>query len=188
MSRKIVVLIAFACFWSAGFSSLAIAQEEAYSAIAQTSSGTGGKQVQFNFTITKWSTQDEIKQLGAVLKEKGQDALLDSLKKLDAGRIRTLGDTGSPIAIAEKWQDKDETVITLILARQMTLFESKYKGRTTSTDYPFGFLQVRLDAKGEGKGKAVAAAKIKYDKEKDSVRLDPYGNGATPIINVRPNK
>ncbi len=188
MSRKIVALIAFACLWSAGVSRVAKAQDEAYSAIAQTSSGSGGKQVQFNFTITKWSTQDEIKQLGAILKDKGQDALLDELKKLDAGRIRTLSDTGSPIAIAEKWQDGDETVITLIAARQMSLFESKSRGRTTSTDYPFGFLQVRLNSKGEGKGKAVAAARIKYDKEKDSVRLDPYGNGATPIVNVRPNK
>ena len=188
MSRKIVALIAFAGLCSAGFSLMAKAQEEAYAAVAQTSSGTGGKQVQFNFTITKWSTQDEIQQLGAILKDKGQDALLDALKKLDAGRIRTLNDTGSPIALAEKWQNGDETVITLIIARQMTLFESKYRGRTTSTDYPFGFLQVKVNAKGEGSGKAVTAAKIKYDKEKDSVRLDPFGNGATPIINVRPNK
>ena len=114
--------------------------------------------------------------------------MLDEVKKLDSGRIRTLDGTGNPIAVAEKWQDGDETVITLIGARGMTVFESKYRGRTTSTDYPFGFLQVRVNAKGEGKGKAVAAAKIKYDKEKDSFRLDPYGNGATPIINVRPNK
>jgi hypothetical protein len=187
MSRKTLMIVAFACLLSAGFSAMAKAQE-AYSAIAQTSSGTGGKQVQFNFTITKWSTQDEIKQLGVILKEKGQDALLDELKKLDAGRIRTLDDTGNPIAIAEKWQTGDETVITLIAARQMKLFESKYRGRTNSNDYPFGFLQVKLNAKGEGSGKLVAAAKIKYDKEKDSVRLDPYGNGATPVINVRPNK
>jgi hypothetical protein len=188
MSRKIVALIAFAGLCSAGFSLMAKAQEEAYAAIAQTSSGSGGKQVQFNFTITKWSTQDEIQKLGAILKDKGQDALLDELKKLDAGRIRTLDGTGNPIAVAEKWQDGDQTVITMIGARGMTLFESKYRGRTTSTDYPFGFLQVRVNAKGEGSGKAVAAAKIKYDKEKDTVRLDPYGNGATPIINVRPNK
>jgi hypothetical protein len=187
MSRKILMFVAFACLFSGGFSVRAKAQE-AYSAIAQTTTSAGSKQVQFNFTITKWSTQDDIKQLGAILKEKGQDALLDELKKLDAGRIRTLEDTGNPIAVAEKWQNGDETVITLIAARQMKLFESKYRGRTNSNDYPFGFLQVKLKANGEGGGKLVAAAKIKYDKEKDSVRLDPYGNGATPVINVRPNK
>jgi hypothetical protein len=187
MSRKIVAFAVFACLLSAGFSARARAQE-AYSAIAQTTTSAGSKQVQFNFTITKWSTQEEIKQLGAILKEKGQDALLDELKKLDAGRIRTLEDTGNPIAIAEKWQNGDETVITLIAARQMKLFEAKYRGRTNSSDYPFGFLLVKLNAQGEGSGKMVAAAKIKYDKEKDTVRLDPYGNGATPVVNVRPNK
>jgi hypothetical protein len=187
MSRKILMFVAFACACSAGFIAQAKAQE-AYAAIAQTSSGTGSKQVQFNFTITKWSTQDDIQKLGAILKEKGQDALLEELKKLDAGRIRTLDSTGNQIALAEKWQNGDETVITLIAARQMSLFESKYRGRTTSNQYPFGFLQVKLNDKGEGAGKMVAAAKIKYDKEKDSVRLDPYGNGATPIVNVRPLK
>ena len=187
MSRKILMFVACASLVSGGLSVRAKAQE-AYSAIAQTTTSAGSKQVQFNFTITKWSTQDDIKQLGGILKEKGQDALLDELKKLDAGRIRTLEDTGNPIAVAEKWQKGDETVITLIAARQMKLFETKYRGRTNSTDYPFGFLQVKLNAKSEGGGKLVAAAKIKYDKEKDSVRLDPYGNGATPVINVRPNK
>jgi hypothetical protein len=187
MSRKTLMFVAFACVCSASFVAQAKAQD-AYAAIAQTTTSAGSKQVQFNFTITKWSTQDDIKQLGAILKEKGQDALLDELKKLDAGRIRTLEDTGNPIAVAEKWQNGDETVITLIAARQMKLFETKYRGRTNSTDYPFGFLQVKLNGKGEGGGKLVAAAKIKYDKEKDSVRLDPYGNGATPVINVRPNR
>jgi hypothetical protein len=187
MSSKFLV-VAVACLCSAVLMPRAKAQEEAYAAIAQTTTSTGGKQVQFTFTITKWSTQDEIKQLGTILKEKGQDALLEEMKKLDAGRIRTLDQTGNQIAVAEKWQNGDETVITVIAARQMSLFESKYRGRTTSNQYPFGFLQVKLNDKGEGAGKMVAAAKIKYDKEKDSVRLDPYGNGATPIVNVRPLK
>jgi hypothetical protein len=187
MSRKIAIAIAFACLFIAGSPRHASAQEEAYTASARVGSDAGGGLVQFNFTITKWATQDEIKALGAVLKDKGQNALLDELKKLDAGRIRRVGDTGIEIAVAEKSQHGGKTIITLIAARRMTLSEMN-RGRSTSTDYPFGFMQVQLDDKGEGSGKMVTAAKIKYDKDGDAFRLDPFGNGATPINNVRPLK
>jgi hypothetical protein len=68
----------------------------------------------------------------------------------------------------------------------MSMFETKSRG--VSTKYPFGFLQVRVNANGEGSGKMVAAAAIKYDQEKGTYRLDPYGNGVSPVTNVRPLK
>jgi hypothetical protein len=186
MSKTVLIVLASACLVSAGLSQMAKAQEEAYTAMATTNRDTGAKQIQFDFRITKWATQDQIKELGAVLKDKGQDALLAEMQKLDSGRINQKGDTGNQIAIAEKWQDGNDTVITMIAARRMSMFETK--GRGVSTKYPFGFLQVRLNANGEGSGKMVAAAAIKYDQEKGTYRLDPYGNGATPVSNVRPNK
>jgi len=188
MSRKIVMWVAFATVVGACFARQANAQEETYTAVLQTQGapGGGGTQIQFNFHITKWSTQDEIKQLGAVLKEKGQRFLLDEMNKLDSGRIYKRGQTGNPIAIAEKWQNGDDTVITMISARRMSMFETNAKG--TSTKYPFAFLQVTLNSKGEGTGKLVEAAGIKYDNEKDTYRLDPYGQGARLVSNVKPLK
>ena len=188
MSRKIGIVIAFACLCLVASTRHATAQDEAYTASARVSKDTGGGLVQFNFTITKWATQEEIKRLGAILKDQGQNALLEELKKMDSGRIRRVGDTGTAIAVAEKSQHAGKTIITLIAARQMSLGETKYRGRTKSTDYPFGFLQVQLDDKGEGSGKMVTAAKIKYDKDGDAFQLDPYGNGATPVNNVKPLK
>jgi len=187
MSRKIGIVIAFACLCLVASPRRATAQDEAYTASARMSKDTGGGLVQFNFTITKWATQDEIKRLGAILKDQGQDALLAELKKLDAGRIRRPNDTGVAIAVAEKSQHEGKTIITLIAARQMSLSETN-RGRSTSANYPFGFLQVQLDDKGEGSGKMVTAAKIKYDKDGDAFRLDPFGNGATPVNNVKPLK
>ena len=186
MSKTVLIVLASACLVSAGLSQMAKAQEEAYTAMATTNRDTGAKQIQFDFRITKWATQDQIKELGAVLKDKGQDALLEEMKKLDSGRINEKGDTGNQIAIAEKWQDGNDTVITMIAARRMTMFETKSRG--VSTKYPFGFLQVRVNANGEGSGEMVAAAAIKYDQEKGTYRLDPYGNGTTPVTNVRPLK
>jgi len=161
------------------------AQEESYSGILATSNA-GAQQVRFTFTITKWATQDEIKALGKVLKEQGQNALFDELKKLDSGRINQIGETGNQIAVAEKSTAGGNTVITMITARRMSATELARKA--TATNYPFAFLQVTLNDKGEGTGKMVTAAKIKFDEEKGHAVLDPYGSGATPVTNVQPLK
>ena len=184
MSR-IGVTIAAVCLISMALCQSAKAQNEAYSGILATSNA-GAKQIRFTFTITKWATEDEIKQLGKVLKEQGQNALFDELKKLDAGRINQVGETGNQIAVAEKSTAGSDTIITLITARRMSVAEQSRKA--TNTNYPFGFLQVKLNDKGEGTGKMVTAAKIKYDESKGHAVLDPYGSGATPVTNVQPLK
>ena len=188
MSRKMTMWVALASLVAGCFTQVSKAQEEAYTAVLQTKGDLGGgdPQIVFNFHITKWATQDEIKQLGAILKEKGQRSLFDEMNKRDAGRIYKRGETGNEIALAEKWQNGNDTVITMISARRMSMFETNAKG--VSTQYPFAFLQVTLNSQGEGSGKLVQAAAIKYDKEKDSFRLDPYGQGASVVSNVKPVK
>jgi len=188
MSRKLMMWAALATLTAGFFIQQASAQEEAYTAMLQTKGtpGAGGSQVQFTVRITKWVTQDEIKQLGVLLKEKGQNALLNELKGRDAGRINKTGDTGNQIAIAEKWKNGDQTMITMISARRMTMFETK--SRSQSTKYPFAFLQFTLNADGEGTGKLVESAAVKPDKEKETYKLDPFGQGARLVTNVKPVK
>ncbi len=57
-----------------------------------------------------------------------------------------------------------------------------------STSYPFGYLQVLLNEKGEGTGKIMAATKITFNKKKDQVELESFGNQYIKAANVRPNK
>jgi hypothetical protein len=182
---KFVMTAAVVCVVSMALCQSARAQEESYSAILATSNAQA-QQIRFNFTVTKWATQDEIKQLGQVLKDQGQDALVAELKKLNAGRINKVGDTGNQIAVAEKSTAGGKNVITLITARNIGV--TNQMARTTSRNYPFAFLQVMLDGNGEGTGKMVTAAKIKYDESKGHAVLDPYGNGAVPVTNVKPLK
>jgi methionyl-tRNA formyltransferase len=184
MSKFAMTAVAV-CVVSTALCQNARAQEESYSAILATSNAQA-QQIRFNFTVTKWATQDEIKQLGQVLKDQGQDALLAELRKLDAGRINKVGDTGNQIAVAEKSTAGDKNVITVITARKIDV--ANQLARTTNRNYPFAFLQVMVDDKGEGTGKMVTAAKIKYDNSKGHAVLDPYGNGAVTVTNVKPLK
>src|SRR5689334_7504886 len=99
---KITLSLVAACLLAAAFCRNAEAQDS-YSATVVTGS-TSAQQIHFNFTITKYTTEPELKELAAILKDQGQDALIEALKKLEAGRINRLGDTGNEIAVADKSQ------------------------------------------------------------------------------------
>ena len=158
-------------------------QPEAYSAVAV---GTGGRSISFDFRITDYTRDEDMQKFADLLKEKGPDALPNALEKEDQGRINPVGSVGSQLAVARKRQEGSTTIITVVTARNMPFIELYRNNR--STDYPFGFLQVRLNAKGEGTGQIMAAAKIRFDKKKGHYEIESYGNQYIKAVNVRPLK
>jgi hypothetical protein len=161
--------------------------KEAYTAVAIGTGGVaGGKSTPFDFRVTHYASDEEISQLAELVKDKGTDALRRALEKLDAGRINPVGSVGNQIAVARKRQDGPDTVITIVTARIMPFAELYRGGRTT--DYPFGYLQVRLNEKGEGTGQIMVAAKIRFDKKKGRYEIESFGNQYIKAANVRPNR
>jgi hypothetical protein len=160
---------------------------EAYSGVAIGTGGSvGGKTIQFDFRITQYTTDEEVQNFAQLVKDKGTDALRRALEKEDKGRINVVGSTGNQIAVARKRQEGSETILTIVTARNMPFLELYNNGRTT--DYPFGFLQVKLDAKGIGTGQIMAAAKIRFDKKKGQYQIESFGNQYIKATNVRPSK
>jgi hypothetical protein len=185
-NRRFPILLVFA------FAALLLAssgqddkeQPEAYSGVAMGTGGAaGGKSIQFDFRITGYTTDEEVNKFAALLKEKGPDALRSALEKEDKGRLNPTGRVGNEIAVARKRQQGADTIITIVTARVMPFVELYKSGR--STDYPFGFLQVKLNAKGEGAGQIMNAAKIKFDKKSGRYEIESYGNQYIKAINVR---
>jgi len=160
---------------------------EAYSGVAMgTGGGVGGKTIQFDFRITQYTTDEEVQKFAQLVKDSGTTALRRALEKEDKGRINAVGSTGNQIAVARKRQQGENTIITIVTARNMPFVELYNGGRTT--DYPFGFLQVTLNAKGEGIGQIMAAAKIRFDKKKGNYEIESFGNQYIKATNVRPWK
>jgi outer membrane lipoprotein-sorting protein len=160
---------------------------EAYSGVAMGTGGTvGGKTIQFDFRITQYTTDQEVENFAQLVKEKGTDALRRALEKEDKGRIAVVGSTGNQIAVARKRQEGSNTIITIVTARTMPFMELYNNGRTT--DYPFGYLQVKLDANGQGTGQIMAAARIRFDKKKGEYQIESFGNQYIKATNVRPSK
>ena len=97
-----------------------------------------------------------------------------------------VGSTGNQSAVARKRQQGSDTILTIVTARIMPFTELYNNGR--STDYPFGYLQVTLNDKGEGIGKIIVAAKIKFNKKKGQYEIESYGNQYIKAVNIKPWK
>ena len=157
---------------------------DAYSAVAIGTGGpAGGKSIQFDFRITRYTTDQELMKYVELLKTGGADALRKALEKEDVGRLAPMAGIGNQVALARKRQAGADTIITIVTARIMPFVELYRSGR--STDYQFGYLQVKLNAKGEGTGTIMAAAKIRFDKKKGQYEIESYGNQYIKATNVR---
>jgi hypothetical protein len=169
----------------------AVAQDQtppqAYTGVAVGTGGSvGGKTISFDFRVTQYTTDEELQNFAQLVKDKGTDALRRALEKEDKGRISAVGSTGNQIAVARKRQQGSETIITIVTARTMPFVELYKNGRTT--DYPFGYLQVKLDSTGKGSGQIMAAARIRFDKKKGQYEIESFGNQYIKATNVRPSK
>jgi hypothetical protein len=185
VARMLLFLFTLVVFLSVVATAQDKALPDAYSGVAMGTGGSvGGKTILFNFRVTQYTTDEELQNFAQLVKDKGTDALRSALEKEDKGRINAVGSTGNQIAVARKRQEGSDTIITIVTARNMPFIELYRSGRTT--DYPFGYLQVKLDATGKGTGQIMAAAKIRFDKKKGQYEIESFGNQYIKATNVRP--
>jgi hypothetical protein len=187
MHKIALLMIAVIAFVPTAFPQEEKGQVDAYTFVAISTGGsTGGRSASFDFRITRYTTDQEIEELGNILKSQGQDGLRRAMEKLDVGRINLVGKTGTQISVARKRQTPDGTILTIVTPRNMSFAELYNNGR--SVDYPFGYVRFTLNEKGEGTGQIMAATKITFNKKKDQVELESFGNQYLKAANVRPNK
>ena len=131
----LLLVLSLACLLPAATAPQDKKQREEWSAVAMGTGGAvGGGSIGFDFRIDQYTTDAEVQELAALLKEKGQDALRRALEKLSTARINAVGRTGNDIAVARKRQNGNSTIITILTARNMPFMELYSRSRTT--DYP----------------------------------------------------
>lgn len=188
IGRQVILLVLGSLFlFSAANAQEPKTEPEVYSGVAiGTGGAVGGKSVGFDFRIKRYTTDEEVQKFAELVKEKGTNALRRALEKEDVGQFSVTGRVGNQIAVARKRQVGSDTVIILITAREMPFLELYRSGRTV--DYPFGFMQVKLNEKGQGSGQIMAAAKIRFNKKAGNYEIESYGNQYIKAVNVRPRK
>ena len=136
---------------------------------------SGPKTATIDFTIERWSTDEERNQLLAIIAEKKDPTqpLLRALQKLPrVGRIRTPQTLAWDLHYARQFKGEDGgRRIVLATDRPIGFREAANSGR--SLDYPFTIIEIHLDAEDKGEGKILAGTKIFVDKNKNLV-LENY--------------
>ena len=107
--------------------------------------------------IKEYTTDAEVNELAVVLKEKGQDKFRDALWKIEKGSIQVGNSLGYPISVARSLQGPQGRIIRVVTDRPIPLIESMNGLR--SLDYPFGIVELKIDAQGKGEGTIIAAAR-----------------------------
>jgi hypothetical protein len=137
-----------------------------------------------DFNITRWSTDDERKQMLALVAENNQDRLLQALKALPrVGTMKTPDTLSYDLHYARRTQTDDggEQVV-LVTDRDIAIWE--IANMTRSREYAFTVVELRLDARGEGEGKITVATKIASDRSGQIV-LENYGNQPVRLTSVK---
>jgi len=159
-------------FWSPAVSAQNV--KEKFTGFAINMNG-GPSTAVLDFTITRWSTDEERAQLLAIIKENKNptDKLLKALQKLPkVGFIRTTQSLGWDLHYARETPlDEGGRSIVLATDRPINFWEARNQPR--SIDYPFTILEMHLDKNDEGSGKILVGTKIYIDK-KNNVVLENY--------------
>jgi hypothetical protein len=167
MTRSIRQLICIATLLAMGSGAAAWAQtqgdREEFTAFAVNMgalTGGGGTTAQLIITINRWNTTAERDELFSVLKLKGQEAMLDRLRRAKSvGTLRTPNSIGYDLRLALVESGKDGGRRVLVVTDRPVGF-NEATARPVSIEYPFTVIDMQLPAEGFGKGTMSIAAKI----------------------------
>lgn len=174
----------FLAFWLA-LGASGIAEEkvnERFSGrvIDQTGSVPGFSATYLTVTIEKYNTAEEIQELAKILAEKGQDALLKAIEKRETGRIRIGNRLSYPLAATRTFEVEGKRIVRAMTDRPIAMIEAWRDSR--SMDYPFGFVELVLDAEGKGQGTLIVGAKLEFKDGK--LEMESYGREPFRLTNI----
>ncbi len=120
-----------------------------------------GRTLPLRLVINNYTSADDADRLDSALRS-GQDNLLNTLSKMDAGRISIGNNVGvTANAIFATPTAEGGTKIVVLFQRNVSFFE--LRAGTRSADYRFGYAELYLDRRGRGEGTLIPAAKVKLD-------------------------
>lgn len=136
----------------------------------------------FTIHIDEYTTDEEAMELLQLLADEGPKGLEDAMRDLDKGWIRVGPSLGYPLSVARSFETENGRVIRVATDRPIQMFEV-YRG-LRSRDYPFGIVEIQLDAEGEGQGQLIAAAEVGFSPE-GSLEIESLGTQPFRLLQVK---
>lgn len=178
MRTVVPIVLMCALTWTAATAQNRAAQEggkQAFTAVAMSPGGPRSNPVSgtLDIVIDRRSTTAERQRLMEAF-AKGQDAALEVLQDLPRiGHISSGGSLGWDLHYADETAGEDGgRRLFLATDRPISQWEAYYRPRVS--DYPFTFIELRLNKDGIGEGKLSAATKVIANKEGRFLELEDW--------------
>ncbi len=185
MKNILKVLVALCCVALLHQSQAAQAQTLRINGTAVGIGGRLGGTRSFSLIVNRYTAPNELTELNGALARGGQDELVKTLSKMEAGRIiigNGVGVTANAI-IADPWGDGG-TKLTVIYRRTINFYELRYGSR--STDYPIGYAEIFLNRNGKGQGTLISAAKVRL-RNNNTWEVEDFGTFPARLMGLRAN-
>ncbi len=185
LAIALVALIGVACVTAA------IAQEASLPPTPQQWVGNmvnmqGGGTARIVVRADSFSPPEEVQNLQAILKEKGQDAAVSAMFKMPArGWIRVGPSLGYQVPVIRYIPTPTGYRIVVVTDRPIQFFEARRN--TRSMDYPVGMVIFDLNRDGTSAGQVLPTIKVSFDKE-GKVELEAFGNKPLRVLSVKEEK
>jgi len=185
--RLFILMCALCCVAAvAQFRPTPVAKAAAGEVVQGTVVGIGGRMAgrtaPFKLNINRYTSPDDVTNLNSALRSGGQDALMNTLSKLDAGRIAIGNNIGvTANAIIATPTAEGGTKLTVLYQRNVSFYELRYGAR--SEDYRFGYAEIYLDRRGEGQGTLIPAAKVRL--EGNNWVVEDFGEFPARLLGLR---
>lgn len=155
-----------------------------YAARAFAQSGAAaGKSFGLTVYITELTTNGEIDELTATLKNKGQDGLVDAMENIkDKGRVAPTASVGTGMRVVRIRATKDGGQHIVLATNRPISFPELYNA-TRSTNYKIGIVVLDVDKDGKGTGSFAPLCKVKFNK-KEELEVEHYGQKPFRLANV----
>ena len=159
-------------------------EEFTAAALSAGGSRSGAVATNVDIVIERWSTAAERQRLIDSMR-KGQSAMLETLRDLRAvGTIRTPGNLAWDLHYAHQMPGEDGgRRIFIATDRPVGVWEAINQPRTI--DYPFTFIELRVDPSGAGEGKLSRATRVIASSDGRFVELENWSNQPVELTQVR---
>lgn len=143
----------------------------------------GGRSYPFTLIVNDYTGAGDVERLNSALKEGGEDDLLRTLSRMDAGRIQIGNNVGVPAnAVIATRQAEGGTRLVVLYERQLGFYELRYG--TRSSDYKFGYAEIFLNRNGTGQGTLIPAAKVRL-RDGNIWEVEDFGSFPARLIGLR---
>ena len=141
-----------------------------------------GRSLPFRLIANRLTTPDQVQQLNSALQSGGQDELMRTLSRMNAGRIEVGTGVGVPANVIISTDDGEgRTKLVVLYQRELRFSELRYG--TRSSDYRFGYAELYV-GRGANEGMLIPAARIRL-RDGNTWEVEDFGTFPARLMGLQ---